>query len=92
LKKLINKVTKKDNFNKNYALNLKNVNNYRELLFYYNKENKYKDSSLFYSNNNYNYQNDFFAQNKITYNLNTHNNTKLNFVKDSINLFKFFYQ
>ena len=70
MKKLINKVKKKDNFNKNYTLNLKNVNNYRELLFYYNKENKYKDSNLFYSNNNYNYQNDFFAQNKITYNLN----------------------
>ena len=90
MKKLINKVKKEDNFNKNYTLNLKNVNNYRELLFYYNKENKYKDSSLFYSNNNYNYQNDFFAQNKITYNLNTQNNIKLNFVKDSINLFKFF--
>ena len=41
------------------------------------KRIKYKDSNLFYSNNNYNYQNDFFAQNKITYNLNNQNNKKL---------------
>jgi small subunit ribosomal protein S11 len=77
-----------DSYNLNYNYPELNTYNYREILFYYNKENLVKDSPLFTLNRDF--KNEFFVNHKIHFNnSNLMNNHKI-FLEDFKNIIDYY--